>query len=362
MFIGIFGTGRNGSSLITRLLDGLGDTYVHPVEEYFASTFNEMAENRDVGRLVMQNCTTKPLLQIQGGVDAKRLRSFCVRNIDALARDYVEHCKQLPVKPQLNIAAILPRDSYGLSGYMHDYLDGIAKAVRPDLSITNFAFKTIETPYIADYSHAIPNMRFIHIIRDPIAVCSSQKRSLMENKKLPASYLGYDWLSCMLVKRWIPHARYITDHVSDTAHLTVRYEDLVVAPQQEITRIARWLGLSPPARPDRQTIFCDLDMDSWGFNPSKKGVATPTNVVPNLQAINQYDVILTKREIDLINSMTGVFLEPLGYTGKPVRSRAALFIQHLVPDKWEIMHCKGPRAWLRALVGMLYRRLLIVLS
>lgn len=362
MIIGIFGTGRNGSSLITRLLDGLGNTYVHPVEEYFASTFNEMAGQREVGRLVMQNCTTKPLKQILGTVDAERLRSFSLRNIDALARDYIGRCKQLPKAPQLNVATILPKRSYRLSEYMDDYLSGIAKAVRPDLAITNFAFKTIETPYIADYSHAIPNMRFIHIIRDPIAVCSSQKRSLLENKRLPASYLGFDWLTCMLLKRWIPHARYISGLNSDSAHLTVRYEDLVVAPHQEIKRIADWLGLSPPLRPDRQTIFCDLDMESWGFNPSKKGVETPTNVVPNLQVINQYDEILTKREIDLINTWTAPYLKPLGYPAKPILKRSALLMQHMAPDKWETMHCKGPRSWLRALIGMFYRRLQIVIS
>lgn len=362
MIIGIFGTGRNGSSLITRLLDGLGDTYVHPVEEYFASTFNEMAGHRNVGRLVMQNCTTKPLKQIRGSVDAERLRSFCQRNIDALARDYIGQCKQLPQAPQLDAVSILPKPFYELAEFMDDYLSKIAHAVRPDLAITNFAFKTIETPYIADYSRAIPHMRFIHIIRDPIAVCSSQKRSLLENKRLPASYLGYDWLSCMLIKRWIPHARYILGRGSDPAHLTVRYEDLVVAPHQEIKRIADWLGLPPPPRPDRQTIFCDLDMESWGFNPSKKGVETPANVVSNLQVINQYDEILTKREIDLINTWTAPYLEPLGYAAKPSLRRLTLFMQHLAPDKWETMHCKGLRSWLRALIGVFYRRLQIVIS
>lgn len=362
MIIGIFGTGRNGSSLITRLLDGLGNTYVHPVEEYFATTFNEMAGHREVGRFVMQNCTTKPLKQIQGSVDSERLRSFSMRNIDALVRDYIGRCKQLPTAPQLNVATILPKHSYRLPDYMDDYLGGIAKALRPDLVPSNFAFKTIETPYIADYSHSIPNMRFIHIIRDPIAVCSSQKRSLLENKRLPASYLGYDWLACMMVKRWIPHAKYISAHSSDPAHLTVRYEDLVAAPHQEIKRIAGWLGLTLPPRPDRQTIFCNLDMDSWGFNPSKKGVETPTNVVPNLQTINQYEEILTKREIDLINAWAAPYLNSLGYTVKPMLTRSELFIQHIIPDKWETMHCRGLRSWLRAIIGMFYRRLQIVVS
>lgn len=34
--IGIFGTGRNGRTLLTRLLDGIDGVYVHPVESNFA--------------------------------------------------------------------------------------------------------------------------------------------------------------------------------------------------------------------------------------------------------------------------------------------------------------------------------------
>lgn len=360
MIIGIFGTGRNGSSLITRLLDGFAGTYVHPIEENFASVLNEIARQRPVGRLVMQNCTTKTLRDIGGRVDVEALRSFYTRNVETLECDYIRRCRQLAIVPHLDMESILPREAYSLSELIDDYLGGLARQIRPDLSIVNYAFKSIETPYIADYSRAVPGMRFIHIIRDPIAVCSSQKRSLLENKKVPASYLGYDWLTCMLEKRWIPHAKFLSDPGISAMHMTVRYEDLVAAPHQEINRIADWLGMQPPPRPDMQTIFGDLDMDSWGFNPSKKGVETPTSVVPNLQAINQYEEILTKREIDLINTRTAPYLELLDYGERPTLSLPTLFLEHLIPDKWETMHCKSVRSWLRAIFGMFYRRLQIL--
>ena len=62
MLIGVFGTGRNGSSLIGRLLDGLGDTYVHPVEEKFLTGFDDLGKYGRVTRLVEQNCKTSQLL------------------------------------------------------------------------------------------------------------------------------------------------------------------------------------------------------------------------------------------------------------------------------------------------------------
>lgn len=362
MIVGIFGTGRNGSSLISRLLDGLEDSYVHPVEESFASAFNELARGRRVGRLVIQNCTTKPLKQLMGSVPSWALRSFYAPSIETLHQAYIQRCAQTRHISRPDIAAVLPRSEYGFSELIEDYLGVLAKHVRPDLPTRHFVFKTIETPYIADYAGVIKGMRFIHIIRDPIAVCASQKRSLLENKKLPGHYLGYDWLTCMMSKRWVPHARFITAHQSDPAHILVRYEDLVTSPHAEMARIADWLKLAPPPRPDRQTVFADLEMETWGFNPSKQGVETPVKVVANLQEINQYGEILTNREIDLINSDAAAYRKALGYPEYPYPPRTRLFIQHLLPDKWETMHCKGIRPWLRALGGIVYRRFHIVVS
>ncbi|HYA39356.1 MAG TPA: sulfotransferase [Candidatus Methylomirabilis sp.] len=360
MIIGIFGTGRNGSSLISRLLDGLGDSYVHPVEECFAGAFNDLALRGEVSRLVLQNCTTKSLNGLERRVDAERLHTFFAGSIETLNRVYIERCRETASLEKPDIHALLPKQAYLPRELIEDYLSGLARHVRPDLPVHNYVFKTVETPYVADYARLIPRMRFIHIVRDPVAVCSSQKRSLLENKRLPASYLGYDWLTCMLAKRWLPHARYLVELKSDPAHILVRYEDLVAAPDHEIARIADRLTLSPPARATKQTVFGNLAMESWGFNPSKRGVETPTDVVANLQAVNRYEEILTNREIDLINSEAAPYLEQLGYEKRRSLGKATLIVQHIFPDKWESMHCKGARAWLRALVGMLYRRLHII--
>jgi len=362
LIVGIFGTGRNGSSLISRLLDGLGDSYVHPVEECFASAFNALARRPQVGRLVLQNCTNEPLTRMGGAVYSERIRSFLANNVDTLNNEYIERCRATRQLERLDLKKLLPKSSYRFDEMIDGYLGGIAKHVRSDQAISNCVFKSIETPYIADYAQAIPQMRFIHIFRDPVAVCSSQKRSLLENKKVPASYLGYDWLTCMLTKRWVPHAQYVLDRKADAAHIVVRYEDLVTGPDREIGRIASWLNLAPPPRPGIQTVFGDLDMDSWGFNPSKKGVETPTEVVSNLQEINKYDEILTSREIDLINAKTAPYLGPLGYRTPSIPKRSMLIIHNLLPDKWEYMHCRSALSWLRALRGMLYRRLHIVFS
>ncbi len=45
MLIAIFGTARNGSTLFLRLLDGIAETYVHPVESSFLSELNDSASS-----------------------------------------------------------------------------------------------------------------------------------------------------------------------------------------------------------------------------------------------------------------------------------------------------------------------------
>ncbi len=45
MLIAIFGTGRNGSTLLERLLDGVPETYVHPADETFLCCFDDPARH-----------------------------------------------------------------------------------------------------------------------------------------------------------------------------------------------------------------------------------------------------------------------------------------------------------------------------
>lgn len=357
MLIGLFGTGRNGSSLIGRLLDGLGDTFVHPVEERFLTAFDDLAHHGRVTRLVEQNCTTRALRHLDGRLPLDVLASYFRISLEAL----LKHCAGTVGSPSrlksLELAEVLSAANPSVEQFIRLYLAGIAAKVRPDVQFRHHLFKSIEVAYLEEYERRFPDMRFVHIVRDPIAVCSSQKRSLMENKNLPASYLGYDWLTCMLDKRWVPHARFLVARRGDARHILVRYEDLVTEPETELIRIATGLGLTPPRRPTVQTIFYDLDKEKWDYNPSKKGVDTPTEVVADLQKRNRYDEVLTPREIDLIAVKTREFLSALGYASPSAVTLADVRRQYLLPDKWEFMHCgRSPRFLVRGLIGLVYRR------
>lgn len=358
MLIGLFGTGRNGSSLIGRLLDGLEDTYVHPVEERFLTAFDDLALHGRVTRLVEQNCTSRPLSRLDDRLPLATLDSYFKISLDSL----LTHCASTIGLPSdlrsLELADILPTRYYSAPDFTSQYLSGVANKVRPDIHFRHHLFKSIEVAYLDVYERCFPDMRFIHIVRDPIAVCSSQKRSLMDNKRLPASYLGYDWLTCMLDKRWLAHARFLSARKGDSRHIVIRYEDLVSQPSAELERIATSLGLSPPTRPTVQTIFYNLDKERWDYNPSKRGVHTPTEVIADLQERNRYGEVLSPREVDLISVKTREFLPDFGYRCLSDATMADVRRRYLIPDWSEFKHCsRNPRYLLRGLIGILYRRI-----
>jgi len=359
MLIGLFGTGRNGSSLIGRLLDGLQDTYVHPVEEIFLSKFDDLAVSGRVKRLTAQNCISKPLRHLDGQLPRGTLVRAYADSAETLHRNYMLSCTETSSLAKPDLQALLNAPSYDVVAFVREYLQKLGDYLRPDIRFRHQLFKSIETAYIEDYAARFPEMKFIHILRHPITVCSSQKRSLLENKKQPASYLGYDWLVCMLERRWLPHARFVVQQRDDPRHAVVLYEHLTENPGGELARVAALLGLDPPPRADVQTVFGNLDKSDWGFNPSKAGTRTPAEVVADLQTKLNYEEILSAREIDLINLKTGDLQQQLGYTQSTRPSRAEVLAQYAVLDRSEWANARGVRAIARAVYGAIYRRVAI---
>lgn len=357
MLIGVFGTGRNGSSLLGRLLDGMENTYVHPIEERFLTAFSDIASIGTVTRATNQNCRTKKPRNLARSVDGRLLGEYFGASVDAIFSEFLQKCELTRELPTVSFRQLIADGQWTIGEFLVQYLRGLGAHVRPDIAFEHYLFKSVETPYIEEYGRLFPEMKFIHIIRDPVAVCSSQKRSLMENKNLPACYLGHDWLTCMLEKRWLPHVRSILKCGTDQRHVATRYEDLVTDPTGEIERICRHLGLASPPRCDTQTIFYDAMMQDWGFNPSKKGVVMPATVVADLQVKHGYEEILTPREIALINFKTASYLQDRGYQTPAVPRRSHLVLSHILPDRWDFMHCKTVGSKCRAALGMLYRRI-----
>jgi hypothetical protein len=356
MLISIIGTGRNGSSLLARMLDGSDDLFVHPVEERLITSFDDLIKRKKVSRNTQQNCRKNCVGDLEGDVSALLLEKYFHPSLRMLKNAHMNNSPITKNIDQFNISHHMEQNHYNISSFLPDYLKSLGRHILPNNEFKNYLFKTIETPYIDDYVKLFPDMKFIHLLRDPISVCSSQKRSIMHNKKHPASYLGGDWLDCMINKRWLPHARAIKKYQNSDNHILIQYEDLVKNPLKEVSRISEKFSLLMPNRPDFQTEFCDLDMDTIIYNPSKKGIKATNKVVNDFQKINNYDEILTQREIDLVKYLSRDFLSNFGYEYNGMINFYDLLSRSILLDRWDIKNCNTLKSILKLPAALVRRR------
>jgi hypothetical protein len=93
---------------------------------------------------------------------------------------------------------------------------------------------------------AHPELRFLHLVRDPAAVAKGRlwrkgyKRRLMNNRIGP----NFDY-DRVILRRWVVANRPVWLKYKDhPRYRLVRYEDIVAKPRQEVARIFDWLGVA----------------------------------------------------------------------------------------------------------------------
>jgi hypothetical protein len=222
---------------------------------------------------------------------------------------------------------------------------------------SHYIFKTIETPYIQDYERVFPAMKFLHIIRNPLEMWSSAKRTLMCVKTCPSWYLGGDNLRTMIDVRWMAHAEAILARKNDSRHYVVRYEDLLKDAKNTIEKICRWLGVSDPAEPTKLTVLGGKSPKIIHHNVSMKNVETPREVRRDLKQTLAYPEIATEREKFYILFRTFELAQKLGYFKNEkmplIREVRRLWI---APDQWDFKHVRGPISFLRSVKCYFSRR------
>jgi len=361
MLVGIFSTGRNGSTLLLRLLDGIPDAYVHPVEVNFLGVINDLAAGGRVRPRTGTNASTRPLRHLDRPVTTSVLVPVYRFHAETMISDYFSQVEGYKPPGPHPMGTLEKRGAYTAAGFVRGFLRAFSSWSRGERRSSSYIFKTIETPYVRDYETIFPTMRFIHILRDPMVMYSSQKRTLMYNKTLPSWYLGWDNLDTMIHKRWIPHAKIVLERLENDRHHFLRFEDLIRDPRGEIVAICRWLGVDTPPFPTKQTVLGGLIPRKLPGNPSKKGVKTPLEVVPDLRERHGYEEVLTPREKAYIAYFTKPYAEPLGYrTGESRLMATKLLSTWWRPESWEWMHQRGGMDWAKGTVAFFLRRFLLL--
>jgi len=356
--VGIFGAGRNGSTLIARLLDGSPDLWIHPVDVVFLPVWDDEADLGLVRGESYRTATTRRLRHLGKPLPWRRVAPLFTPQIDEIETDYLAQLTDPYPLRREELAAIDRDGTTTPVEFFPAFLEAARRtsARNPEPAPAELGFKTSETAYVDDFVRLWPGMRFVHIVRNPIANYASTKRTWMQGKKMPFWTTGEDVLRTFLEARWLPHARAVLRYLDSDPdrHLLVRYEDLCADPEGEVLRLCRALGVRPPGEPTRQTSLGGEQLRELPRNPSVDGVATPQHVVKDMAAQFGYDEVVTRREAALIAREVGPLGPALGYHDLPdPGSRLGLWLRWLPLDSSER---KNVPSWSRWALELAKRR------
>ncbi|MCC2643382.1 MAG: hypothetical protein K0S45_3795 [Nitrospira sp.] len=360
MLVGIFGAGRNGSSLLMRLLDGSPGLWIYPIELNYLRAFAPRSLKGTVKR-ALSSCMSSLPGHTGDMVQSRQrelFRGWVAEQLRELKDIYLDKLTE-PIQTTGDpLQAIMARVTGDAIGDLESYLDAIRSCYDerrlPETPL--LMFKSIEVSDLSRYGRLFPDMKYIHIMRHPYSNYSSLKRTDMVLKQKPFWFQGGDILRLQLESRWIPHAEF-TLHGLATAparHYLVRYEDICDSPERTVTDICSWLGVAPPEEPTIQTVLGGRHTKSLPVNSSLKGVDTPAQVVSDMAKAYGYDDILTQRERNLILLRTYKLGRRLGYFSAEdeaaVPAKLPLLLQWLAPDQWEYMNASSRVRLARALI------------
>jgi hypothetical protein len=363
--VGIFAAGRNGSTLLMRLLDGSPGLWIYPIELNYLRTFAPNSLRGKLKRALWASASS--LAGNHEALRQRRIRSvqrWVGEQLNEMKATYLDKSVE-PVQARGNpLEDIKKRIRGPLRENLYSYLDGVRQCYddRALPSEPLLMFKSVEVVDLPRYRRLFPEMKFVHIVRHPYTNYACLKRTDMVLKQKPFWDHGGDGdiLKLQLESRWIPHAEFaLRGMAADPArHHLVRYEDLCRSPEETVGRICTWLGVDPPAEPSLQTVLGGKRLRTLPTTSSLKGVDTPAHVVPDMAAAYGYEDILTERERDLILLRTYALGRDLGYFGaddaRLLPNRWRLFTQWIQPDEWEY---KNTRSRARLVGALILRRL-----
>lgn len=347
--VAIFGAGRNGSTLLVRSLDASPGLWVHPVDIVYLTVWDDLARRGAVAPDTRLNARTRPVRDLDGELPAAALVEELVHHWEVIEREYLPRLAE-PIEPAARPAELLlDRAAYRAREFLPALLEaGRAAYDRRETKPAALVFKTLETPFVAAYAHVFPAMRFVHIVRDPVANYSSTKRSWTHRRHYAFYHGGHDVLRTFLDARWLPHARAISTLISrePERHRLVRYEDLCAEPGRVVGELCDWLGVERPAQAEELTVLGGRRVTSMPPDPapSQAGVEAPTRVVADMAREFGYDEVVSERERELIERLARPLAGPLGYSLDGPTGRMAnlgLWLRWLPPDESERLHVRS---------------------
>jgi hypothetical protein len=265
----IFGSGRSGTSLLTRMLDS------HPnlAVPYESHLYNRLY----------------PLLQPSADLADPSTRAKLVEVIlgTGFLRDWAP-----PPSPEETLAAVTRHDFHGI-------VEGLMRAWIRRQGKSRWGEKTPHhTLWWRTILAGFPDLQVIHLIRDGRDVALSYRSAPFGPKH--AYHLARHWV------RYVSAAEEAQAALGERAFLPVRYEDLVAEPEAELRRICAFL------KEEFTPAMLEFYRAGASYPTDRRNV---TNLRRPVLAGNteKWRTGLTPRELRIFEAIAGTHLERYGY-------------------------------------------------
>jgi hypothetical protein len=162
---------------------------------------------------------------------------------------------------------------------------------------TKEVWTTEFTPVLA---RAYPESKFVHVVRDPRAVCAS--KNVQKETKYPWLFLIRQWRKLAIL------SHLYDDRLADRVYV-VRYEDLVRSPRDTAVGICEFLGIDLDERILDPSNFVDGAGDQWLQNTSYEESSTSFDT----SSVDKWERTLTDRQVEFIEQLTYPEMFRYGY-------------------------------------------------
>jgi hypothetical protein len=367
MLVGIFGTGRNGSSLFSRLIDGIPNTYVHPLETIFFSAINDLTSGKKVlKKNTIHNAVfTKNIFYNKRFIINEEISNYYQSQVSDILEQF--ELNFLDSEKRSNNLKLTEhfRGEYEIQEFINDFMDRFSEWLYNGEIKENKIFRSVELIYLDLYEQYFPDMKFIHLLRDPVKTYESIVRETRQKKnplKRSNWYLGGDTLFTIL-KRWEIHTDFLINKIKNkNNHLIIKYEDLVMDPSKEINKVSEWLNFGVHPLPNILSVFGDTKINKLPKNVGKTDEATPLKVISDTSKKYNYEKSISLAETYLIKFYlhdNAYFFDYVNKNDKP--NKFQILKLWAFPKNFEFLHLNSALKYIYGIYKILERRTKIVL-
>ena len=300
----IVGPPRTGTTLTARVLGGHSDIYISPIELYF---FQRIYERRQaLGQPDGEETTTGRLIDALKKIAYKKRRE----------KAYWQRLDRIFADPAF-LAAMKQARTYG------EVLERFMQAQASDVGKTRWGNQVPSDLFALDHIFAFyPDARVVICVRHPLDYLVSclgvEARALRKNKIVKAQWAHASYDPVLTSLHWdhcVRHARKALRQRPDQVCIS-RYEDLVDAPETQVTKLCRFLEV--PFEP----AMLSVNRNNSSREVKSSGIFS--------SSVDQWRTKLSPELAHTCQTLCHRNMSFLGYPREKIKHRPGSFLGHLL--------------------------------